>query len=134
VPYTKIIPVVTPSTEPFFEAARNREVRMPKCRDCGHVWFPLAQICPRCLSVSLEWIRLSGRGRVKTWAIYHRAFHPGWADDVPYNVTQVNLDGGPAMLSNIVDIRNEELYEGMLVEAVFEDIPQNITLIKFRPV
>lgn len=131
--YEKIIPDVTPATRPFFEAAKRREIRIPQCSACGHRWFPIAVTCPRCLSDQHEWVQLSGRGIVKTWAIYHRAFHPGWAKDVPYNVTQVNLEGGPNILSNIVDIKNEDLREGLPVEAVFEDITPEITLIKFRP-
>jgi uncharacterized OB-fold protein len=49
-------------------------------------------------------------------------------------VAVVELVEGPRLVSNIVDCRNEEIYVGMPVEAVYEPVTDEITLVKFRPV
>jgi hypothetical protein len=38
------------------------------------------------------------------------------------------------LLTNVVGCRNEDIYIGMPVEAVFEDITEEVTLPKFGPV
>ncbi|MCY4037454.1 MAG: zinc ribbon domain-containing protein, partial [bacterium] len=38
--YTKPLPTVTPEDRDFWAAARERRFVLPKCRACGHVWFP----------------------------------------------------------------------------------------------
>jgi uncharacterized OB-fold protein len=42
--------------------------------------------------------------RVISWVVYHRAFHPAFADRVPYNVVVVELAEGPRLISNVVGI------------------------------
>jgi len=81
-----------------------------------------------------EWVRVSGRGKVYTWTTIYQRYHPAFAEELPYNVTMVALEEGPRLLANIVDCKNEDLRIGMEVEVVFEDVTEEITLPKFRPV
>jgi hypothetical protein len=37
-------------------------------------------------------------------------------------------------MSNIIECKNEDLYLGMRVEVVFEDVMAEVALPKFRPV
>jgi uncharacterized OB-fold protein len=82
----------------------------------------------------MEWVRVSGHGEVFTFCIFHRLYHPAWKVDIPYNVAWIKLDEGPLLISNIVDCRNEDLHIGMPVQVTFDDITEEITLPKFRPV
>jgi uncharacterized OB-fold protein len=45
----------------------------------------------------------------------------------------IELEEGPHMTSNIVDCPIADVKIGMPVEAVFEDVNDEITLVKFRP-
>jgi hypothetical protein len=45
---------------------------------------------------------------------------------------QVQLDEGPRLTSNLVDVPNGELRVGMAVEVVFDDVTPEITLPRFR--
>jgi uncharacterized protein len=63
----------------------------------------------------------------------HRPQHPGFFNDVPYNVAIVELDEGIRMHTNVVECANEELRIGLPVEVVFEKKDDEITLPKFRP-
>ncbi len=61
------------------------------------------------------------------------ALIPAFKDDLPYNVVLVQLEEGPMMFSNVVGIANDAITVDMPVEAVFEDVTDEFTLIKFRP-
>jgi uncharacterized OB-fold protein len=89
-------------------------------------------VCPHCLSEELEWKRLSGRGKVSTWVIFHRNWFPEFAADVPYAVVQVELTEGPRLTSNLVGVANEDIRVGMPVEVVFDDVTPAVTLPRFR--
>jgi uncharacterized OB-fold protein len=131
--WEKFKPIPTEDTAPYWEYCAQGELRMQRCGDCGHVRFPPSPLCPRCLSRRNEWARLSGRGRVWSWVIFHQAYYPGYADDVPYNTAIVELDEGPRMHTNIVGCANEDVQIGMPVEVVFEALDEEIQLPKFRP-
>jgi uncharacterized protein len=133
--WEKFKPVPTEDTEPYWEFTAKSELRMQRCKQCGHVRFPPSVLCPKCLSDDYEWAKLSGRGKVFTFAIFHHAFYPGYADDVPYNTAIIELDEGPRMHANVLECDNDDLAIGMPVEVLFEKIPdEDIWLPKFRPV
>jgi hypothetical protein len=85
------------------------------------------------LSAEWEWTRSSGRGRIYSFGVYHRVYHQGFRNDVPYVVVVVQLDEGPRLVSNLVNCAPEELKCDMPVEVIFEDVTEDTTLYKFRP-
>lgn len=131
--YAKPLPLIDDDSRPFWEAARRHELLIHRCRLCGRYYFP-ASYCRHCDADSMEWVRASGRGRVYTFTIYHATPHAGFKEDLPYVVAYVELEEGPLFLTNIVGCRNEEIRVGMPVEVVFEDVTEEVTLPKFRPV
>ena len=131
--YRKPLPHITPDNRPFWEACRQHELRLPRCLECGYVWYPLGPLCPQCLSERFEWQRSSGRGKISSWVVFHKAYFPEFADDIPYAVVQVELDEGPRLTSNLVGVPNDGIKIGMPVEVVFDDVTPDITLHGFRP-
>jgi uncharacterized OB-fold protein len=97
-------------------------------------------MCHECNSTNIEWVKVSGKGNVHSWIVVrdssYRPLHPGFAKDRPYAILLVELPdaGGVHMISNIVGCNPEDLKIGMLVEVAFEDVTDEITLPKFRPV
>jgi uncharacterized OB-fold protein len=53
--------------------------------------------------------------------------------DVPYVIAIVALEEGPHMTSNVVGIAPEQLRVGMPLTAVFDDVTETATLVRFRP-
>ena len=131
--YEKPLPVITPETKPFWDAAKKHELRVQKCQDCSLVFWPPGALCPNCLSDRLEWTRMSGKGKVRTLTIMHRPLYRGFANDVPYNVTEVQLDEGPTIISTTIGIPNDQIKVGMPVEATFDDVTSQISMLKFKP-
>jgi hypothetical protein len=129
----KPLPRPSEDSAPFWEAACRGELRMQRCDDCGHVRFPPALLCARCLSEHAEWVRLSGRGTVYSWIVIHQSQHPAFNADVPYNVAIIELDEGPRLHTNLVDCANDRIHIGMPVEVVFDKVSDDTALVKFRP-
>ena len=132
--YKKPLPEVNEDTKPFWEYCRKHELRMQKCMQCGHIRFPVGIVCPRCHSTEAEWVKLSGRGKVYTFNVVHYLYHEGFADEIPYVTVVIDLEEGPSLLSNIIGCKPEQVRIDMPVEVVFEDVTDEISLYKFKPV
>jgi len=131
--YKKPIPVPSFESKPYWEGLRRHQLLIPRCNACNRYWFPPSTHCPNCTSADFAWTPVSGRGKVFTYVVYHRVYHPGFADEVPYTVALVELEEGPRMISNIVGILPDELACEMPVHVVYEDVADNVTLPKFTP-
>jgi hypothetical protein len=89
-------------------------------------------MCPNCGSWNAEWARLSGKGKVYTYVVAHQPFHPAFASDAPYAVAIVELEEGVRLMSNIVDCEPDDMYIGMPVEVVYDDVTEEVTLPRFK--
>jgi uncharacterized OB-fold protein len=126
------VPVPTPESRPFWAAAREKRLVVPKCRSCGSVWFPPTLVCPSCGSAVPEWIEVSGRGTVFSFVVMHRAYHPAFAGKVPYVVAVIQLEEGPRLLSNVVGILSHEIRCDMPVRVTFDE-RGDMTIPQFIP-
>lgn len=132
--YTKPLPEITDENRPFWEGCKQNELRMQKCTSCGHIRYPINDYCPECLSDQYEWAKLSGRGTVFSYVVFHQLYNKAFKDDIPYNAALIQLEEGPRMISNIVGIPNEEIRCDMPVEVVFDPVTDEVTIPRFRPV
>lgn len=127
------LPASTPETAAYWAACRRHELLVQRCDVCAaHQFYPRL-ICTSCGSRSLQWVRASGRGTLKSFTIVRQAVSPAYAAEVPYVVALVTLDEGPTMMSRIVDCELERIRIGMPLEVVFQDWPEGATLPMFRP-
>ncbi|QET06130.1 Zn-ribbon domain-containing OB-fold protein [Cupriavidus pauculus] len=131
--YNKPLPVLGDDNRPFWEAARREELRMQQCLDCGHIRYPINHVCPQCLSERADWRRLSGRGTVFSYIVFHQVYHAGFAQDVPYNVAMIQLEEGPRMISNVVGVPNDAVKVGDAVTVTFDKVTEEITIPRFTP-
>jgi len=125
-------PVPDRYTQPYWDGLREERVMLPQCRACGHVQMPMGPCCAACLAEDFAWERMSGRGTVWSHITYHHAFHPAFADKLPYNVALVELEEGPRLISNVIGIDPEAVRDGMPVIAAFTP-EAGVTLLRFRP-
>jgi len=132
--YLKPLPTITPLNQPYWEGLRNRELRMQRCDGCHQVWYPPAPFCPRCWSRKFTWTTLSGHGRVSSWVVFHQSYFKGFEGEIPYNVAEVELDEGPRLMTNLVGVANDAIKAGMPVTIVYDDVTDELTLAKFRPI
>ena len=130
--YDKPLPHINSESKEFWEGCHRHELLIQRCLACSTFRHYPRIICPNCGSWDTQWVKVSGKGKVYSWTVAHQAFHPGFADDVPYASVIVELAEGVRMMTNIIDANPDELYVGMPVEVVFEDVSSEITLPKFR--
>ena len=121
-------------TKPFWEAAKRHELVMPRCKTCDQLFFYPRSECPRCLSDHVEWMKVSGRGHLHTYTGVYQPANAAFRDDTPYIYVVVQLNEGPRMVSNIVQCEIEAVSVDMPLEAVFDDVTPEWTLVKFKPV
>ena len=115
-------------TAPFWDACRRGELEVSACQACGHLFLPPGPCCPRCWSTQLEACPVSGRGRVFSFVVYRRTYHP--ALPAPYVVGLVERDEGPRLISNIVGCEPEEVSIDMPVRVRFDEVGE-FTLPRF---
>jgi uncharacterized OB-fold protein len=94
--------------------------------------YPRA-ICANCWNEDIQWKQCSGRGAVHSYSICNIPTLPSFKGEVPYVVAAVELAEGVRMTTNIIGCAPDDVHIGMPVEAVFERVTQEHTLIKFRP-
>jgi hypothetical protein len=127
---SKPAPEPDDASRPFFEGALEGKLMLMRCDDCGAWRLPSRAHCDVCLSERFSWRQSSGRGVVRTFGIMHQRYHPGF--DYPYNLATVDLDEGPRIVTNIVELGDAELRVGLPVVVTWERL-EDVALPKFRP-
>lgn len=102
-------------------ALEEKRLTFQRCCACANAWLPPREECPRCWSADWEWEPASGVATVVSWVVYHTAFDKRFADRLPYNVTLVDLDAGPRMVTNLVDLPTGEDIIGRRAVLAFEE-------------
>ena len=132
-PAKKPVPESDEEWQPFFDGARRGALMIQQCTQCSTSLAPGTPLCTECLSESPQWVQATGRGTLFTFGIMHQTYHPGFLREAPYNVAVVELEEGPRLNTNIVDVANEDLEVGMPLEVTFEAVSDEVSLPKFRP-
>jgi uncharacterized protein len=126
--YKKPIPKLDdPAMAPFWTHTKQHVLTAQKCSSCGSLRFPALPICPRCMDLRFEWVPVSPHGEIWSYAVYHRAFHPGFKDEIPYVVAIVENEDGVRYTGRIRGSR-EKVSVGAAVEVVFVDETPEFTL------
>lgn len=129
----KPVPRPAPESGPYWQAAREHRLEIPRCKACETFYFPPARTCPRCMSADVGFAPVSGRGKVFSFVVYDRVYHPAFEAEVPYVVALIELLEGPRLISNVVGIPPEEVRCEMPVTVVFDDVAEGVSIPKFRP-
>lgn len=92
----------------YNKALRQNRLLGLKCSDCGTVTCPPMMVCSSCAGTGLEAVQLSGTGRIVTFTTTYIA--PGGREnEVPYTIVMVELDEGPWIMGNLVDMDNRDV-------------------------
>lgn len=129
----KPLPIPDADTAALWKGLKEGKLLLQHCLDCGNVQYYQQAMCRRCGAERLEHRPASGRGRVHSFSVVHRAPGPAFKRDVPYAVLLVELDEGPRMISSLVGADPASVTFDMPVELVCEKSTEEITLPRFRP-
>jgi uncharacterized protein len=104
-------------SEPFFAAAGEGRLVIPRCDQCNKFFFYPTVLCPHCHSMGHSWVEAVGTAQVYSFTAVYRAPAPGVA--TPYVVGIVELTEGIRMMTNIVDCSPDDVTIGMPVKVKF---------------
>lgn len=129
----RMLPEPTPETRHFWEGCKAGELRLQRCTDCGHSYFPPRAFCPKCASRDVEVYTASGKATLYSYVINHRP-RPDMGTE-PHSIAVVELAEGPRMMTNIVGCPQtpEALQLDMPVQVTFQKESDDISLPLFEP-
>ncbi len=129
----RTLPLADDESRPYWQAAAEGRLSLPRCKRCAHISFPPQQVCTSCQSTDLAWIDLSGKGRLHSYCVLHDTFVRGI--EPPIAIAQVELpeQAGLRITTNILDCPIDRLRIGMPLEVAFQKITPEVTLPQFRP-
>jgi uncharacterized protein len=131
--FPRPLPSPNPLTAPYWQAAHQGELKLPRCDACEKFHFYPRAACPHCGSTQLTWRRVSGRGEVYSFTVVHRAPSKGFESLVPYTVAVVALEEGPHLMTRLIDAAPDAVHIGLRVTVAFEKQDDETTLLVFRP-
>ena len=115
----------------FWEGVAAGEFRIQRCAQCGQLRHPPRPMCGSCRSTEWDTVTASGRGEVYSYAVHHHPQLPGI--ELPLTVVLVALEEGVRFVSSLIGAEPDDVYIGMPVEVVFEQVDDDLTLPLFRP-
>jgi uncharacterized OB-fold protein len=105
---------------PYLEGLRREELLVQRCSACGRSQLPPRYQCAECGSDRMTWVSASGRAKVVSFTVLHRAPAPEFESRIPYVYAVVELEEGPRIVTNLVHQAPEEATIGQPVAVVFE--------------
>jgi uncharacterized OB-fold protein len=120
-------------TAPFWEAAREERLAIPRCPACGAWRMPPTPFCPACQTHGIAWEEVAQTGVLYSWTVVARAPDPSWR--VPWVPAVVSLPqaGGVRLVSNVVDAPVGSLCPDMALRVVWDRRRDGVTVPRFTP-
>jgi len=130
----KPLPAVDDLSQLFWEAAKQHQLVVQRCQDCGYFNHPPRPACDACQSQKLQFELVSGRGTIYSFTVMHQPNIAGFEEQIPYVNILVELEEQPLlfMASNLPGSEKDKVRIGGRVEAYYEDVDVDITLPQFR--
>ena len=128
---TPTLPAITTLTRPYWDAAAQGRLLLPKCKACDRHFFRPEVACTHCFATGWQWIEATGRGTLYSYSVLHKAPAPGF--QVPLVLAIVELDEGPCVFSNLVGCEQADIRIGMPLRVRFEQVAVGVHLPRFEP-
>lgn len=119
-------------SRPFWDSLKQGILTFQRCSSCGYAWLPARSECPLCLGDAWQREPSKGDATLVSWVVYHEAYHPAFAQRLPYTVAVIQLEEGPRMISNIVgaDPRQLRIDQSLRLEVQHEG---DLAVPRFTP-
>jgi len=106
----------------FVDYLEDGKIMTTRCKDCGLVFFPPRADCYQCLSSNMEWVEISGSGRLISYSKLEYA-PVGFGHDLPYSIAVLDY-GDFKVFGRIADnIPESDISVGMEFKTVVNHLP-----------
>ena len=118
------IPVPDEISKPFWDACNEQRLIIQHCNSCDLMQYPPEKLCFSCgLDEDLDWVEVSGKGKINGYAVVHDSRIRLWQTEQPYNIAVVELYEDPTItfFSNLSGVPVDEVPVGTEVKVHFEE-------------
>lgn len=130
------VPVPDEASAPFWAAAAEHLLTVACCARCARFAVPPDIVCPHCHSTDpgFEFTPVSGRGTVRSWTVVRQALLPGFDDDLPFVLVDVELveQDDLRLIGRLLDGPDADLRVGAAVTVGFEDLAPGVAVPAFE--
>lgn len=119
----------------FYDRLREGALSTTRCEDCDVLHFPPRVVCPECTSDNLSYTPLPHDGTLFAFSVVRGSAPIGMAEDVPFVIGIVDLEGVDVQLSARIDgVAYEDLSIGDRVTLKIVDIdgPRDADRVFYR--
>lgn len=113
----------------FYEFLAGRQLMGSRCTCDGTVFWPPRAFCPHCQKQGMEWVELTGKGKLLTFTVVYigpaAMLAAGFDRKNPYCVGIVELAEGPrvsALLTGVNPLQPERIALGSPVSLDVQDL------------
>jgi acetyl-CoA acetyltransferase/uncharacterized OB-fold protein len=126
------LPVLDDENRAFWTAGADGVLRFASCNACGALLHPVQPVCRYCRSEDIGERAVQPTGVVIGVSVNHHPWNPTFP--TPYVMATVAIDADPRVrvLTNLVDVSEDEVRVGMHVRARFEPL-EDVWVPLFAP-
>ncbi|GAA2445883.1 OB-fold domain-containing protein [Actinomadura vinacea] len=129
------LPVPDELSAPYWEAAARHVLSIARCSRCESYVIPPGQACPHCHATDpmFAFEPVSGQGKVRSWTVMRQSFLPGFAEEVPFVLVDVELaeQDELRLIGRLLDGPDAALHVGDRVTVAFEDVAPGVSVPAF---
>jgi uncharacterized OB-fold protein len=92
----------------YNESLKKNKLLGLKCNECSTITCPPKMTCQECTGTDLEQLELKGTGKIVSFTTSYVA-PQGREAEAPYTIVLVELDEGPWIMGNLIDIDPREV-------------------------
>src|SRR4030042_429241 len=112
----------TTKVNDFIDRLEQGKISGSKCKGCGEVYFPPQADCNICFGKDMEWVDVSGKGKLLTYSRLEYA-PVGFENDLPYSIALLDFGDYKVFGRISSDIPEDEIKVGMSMKVVTNRLP-----------
>ncbi|HBF43921.1 MAG TPA: DNA-binding protein [Desulfobacteraceae bacterium] len=106
----------------FVDYLEQGKIMATKCKECGTVFFPPRADCYQCLKSDMEWVDVTGSGKLVSYSKLE--YGPvGFEDDLPYSIALLDYGDFKVFGRLAGDIPEDKIEVGMQMKAEANKLP-----------
>lgn len=125
--------MVDDTTREYWDAAKREVLLISRCGTCGKAFHYPRPFCPTCWGEDVHWEEASGRAVLYTYSVVRRNDLAPFDGRVPYVAGIVELEEGPRMMTDVVEVAPEDVAIGMALQVTFVETAPDVVVPMFRP-
>jgi uncharacterized OB-fold protein len=122
-------------TKPFWEAAKEEHLVLPRCGSCGHYRLPPSCFCPECTSQKVDWVAHSGKGILYSYTVIERTPFPGEVPNFLYAPVVVEFPdaGNVRLIGTLIGVAAKDIRVDMAVKTAWSTVRDGWKVPVFVP-